>query len=82
MNQLGDVSIWTNEDFVDWLKLVNLQTFLPNLPQSGLHGALISDNSFNVEFLYSALGVTDELKYQNMKKIIEDEIKLLKKSRA
>lgn len=54
--------------------------FLPNLSQSGLHGALINDNSFNVEFLYSCLNVTDEPRYVNIKKILDDEIKLLKKS--
>lgn len=84
MSQFGDVSMWTNENFVDWLKLVNLHEFLPNLAQSGLHGALIvSDHvSFATEFLYSALRVPDEPKYQNMKKILDDEIKLLKKSKT
>lgn len=82
MNQFGDVNLWTNENFIDWLNLVNLQAFLPALGQSGLHGALIADNAFNTDFLYSCLGVTNEQKYQNMKKIIDDEIKLLKKSKT
>jgi len=82
MNQFGDVNLWTNENFIDWLNLVNLQAFLPALGQSGLHGALVADNAFNTDFLYSSLGVTNEQKYQNMKKIIDDEIKLLKKSKT
>ncbi len=45
-----------------------------------MHGALVADSSFNIDSLYDALRV-DELKHQNIKKILEDEIKLLKKSK-
>jgi hypothetical protein len=80
-NRTGDVSLWVNDNFANWLKLVNLHEFLPNLSQSGLHGALVADSSFNTEFLFNALCVGDEQKYQNMRKILEDEIKLLRKTK-
>ena len=83
LNQFGDVSMWTNKNFADWLKLVNLQAFLPNLAQSGLHGGIVADNSFTADFLFLVLAVpVDEAKYQNMRKILDDEIKLLKKSKT
>ena len=80
-NHPTDTSLWKNEDIPDWLKLVNLQAFTKNLPESGLHGSLIHDNIFTVDFLYTSLQVTDEPRYQNMKKILEDEIKLLRNPR-
>ena len=52
------------------------------MPESGIHGALVVDNSFNVDFLYNSLKVGDETRYFNMKKILEDEIKLLKKTKT
>jgi hypothetical protein len=80
-NRPVDVNLWTNKNFAEWLKLVNLQSFTQNLCESGIHGALVVDNLFNVDFLYNSLKVTDEPKYLNMKKILEDEIKLLKKTK-
>lgn len=79
--QPSEIHLWTNEHFDDWLKLVNLQAFARNLTESGIHGALVQEPFFNVDFLYSALKVTDEPRYHNMKKILEDEIRLLKKSK-
>ena len=80
LNDINDTHLWTNEDFVEWLKTVNLQTFLKKLNESGLHGALVVDNQFDVDFLYDSLGVSEiEPRYINMKKIIEDEIRLLRK---
>jgi hypothetical protein len=59
------------------------KNYSANLSESGLHGALVADISFNVDFLYSCLGVnTDETRYHNMKKILEDEIKLLRKTKG
>ena len=56
--------------------------FSKNLPESGVHGALIQDNTFSVDFLYNALKVAEEPRYTNMKKILEDEIRLLKKPKG
>lgn len=78
----NDTSLWANDHFNDWLKLVNLQAFAKNLPESGIHGALVHDSIFTVDFLYHSLKVTDEPRYFNMKKILEDEIKLLRKPRS
>lgn len=52
------------------------------MPESGIHGALVVDNIFNVDFLYNSLKVSEETRYFNMKKILEDEIKLLKKTKT
>lgn len=51
------------------------------LPQSGLHGGLVVDSSFNVELLLSLLDIkSDQFSNEfNHKKILEDEIKILKK---
>lgn len=76
-----ELSLWINENFIEWLKLVNLQNFSANLSESGIHGALVIDSAFNVDILYMCLGVnSEETRYHNMKKILEDEIKLLKKT--
>ncbi len=80
-NRPAEVALWTNDNFCEWLKLVNLQSFTQNLAESGIHGALVVDSLFNVDYLYNSLKVTDEPKYFNMKKILEDEIKLLKKTK-
>ena len=64
------------------MKLVNLQSFVNKLDESGIHGALVADSLFNVEFLYACLSVPEEARYLNMKKIIEDEIKLLRKPKS
>jgi hypothetical protein len=61
-------------------KNLYFKSYADNLKESGLHGALVADSSFNIDSLYDALRV-DELKHQNIKKILEDEIKLLKKSK-
>ena len=85
-NRQLDAQLWTNETFADWLKLVNLQKYLPNLSQSGLHGALVVDNGFNVEFLFNILDIKTDLdvySHENsIRKILEDEIKLLKKVKS
>ena len=74
------VHLWTNEHFVEWLKLVNLQSFTKKLNESGLHGAVVFDSQFSVDYLYDSLGVSEsETRYSNMKKILEDEIRLLRK---
>ena len=79
-NQM-EIQYWKNENFVEWLELVNLQSSLDVLNESGLHGALVADSCFNVDFLYNLLGVSEESsRYANMKKILEDEIKLLRKT--
>ena len=79
-NEINDTHLWTNENFAEWLKLINLQSFLKKLNESGLHGALLMDSQFDVDFLYESLGVSEiEPRYINMKKIIEDEIKLLRR---
>ena len=79
-NEPIEVHLWTNENFIEWLKLVNLQAFTKKLKESGLHGGLIFDSQFNADFLYDSLGVSEtETRYSNMKKILEDEIRLLRK---
>lgn len=80
-NQTMDICLWTNGDFIDWLKLVNLQEHVDKLPESGIHGALVADNSFNTECLFQCLDIHDESKYSHMRKILDDEIKLLKKTK-
>ena len=80
-NQTMDICLWANRDFIDWLKLVNLQEHVDKLPESGIHGALVADSSFNTECLFQCLQVQDESKYSNMRKILDDEIKLLKKTK-
>ena len=79
-NEVIDTHLWTNDNFAGWLKMVNLESFLKKLSESGLHGALLIDNQFDVDFIYDCLGVSEiEPRYINMKKIIEDEIKLLRR---
>jgi hypothetical protein len=73
-----DAHLWINEDFADWLRLVNLQKYIVNLSQSGLHGALLVDNVFNLDFMLNILEVKTDDVHEN-KKILDDEIKLLKK---
>ncbi|RNA03807.1 kazrin-like isoform X4 [Brachionus plicatilis] len=80
-NQTLDICLWTNENFIDWLKLVNLHEHVDKLPESGMHGALVADSSFNTECLFHCLQVQDESKYANIRKILDDEIKLLKKTK-
>lgn len=80
-NQPLDICLWTNENFIDWLKLVNLHEHIEKLPESGIHGALVADSSFNTECLFHCLQVQDENKYNNIRKILDDEIKLLKKTK-
>ena len=78
-----ELSLWTNESFGDWLRLVNLQAFAGNLSQSGLHGPFVGHDAFNVDMLYACLSVpVDEAKYTNMKKIIDGEIRLLRRTAA
>ncbi len=57
------------------------KSYEDNLYESGLHGALILDNSFNVDYVYEALRI-DESRSQTNRKHIEDEIKTLKKSKT
>ena len=52
-----------------------------NLSESGLHGGLILDNSFNADYVNEALRI-DETKVQANRKFIEEEIKALKKSKT
>lgn len=81
-HDINDAHLWTNDQFADWLKTVNLQLFIKKLSESGLHGGLClleATTHFNVDFLYESLGVSEiEPKYLNMKKIIDDEIQLLR----
>lgn len=101
-SETKDISLWSNDSFHDWLKLVSLEvkitcfnknkfrvkinlvsvlkSYADNLSESGLHGAFVADSSFNIDALYEALRV-DEIKHHHIRKIIEDEIKLLKKSK-
>ena len=58
------------------------KAFTNNLDESGIHGALAVESMFNVDYLYSSLKVPDEARYFNMKKILEDEIRLLKKTKT
>ena len=79
-----DIQICTNEYFSDWLKLVNLQKYLPYLSQSGLHGALVMDSAFNVDFLFHCLDIKNDefIQENNMRKILDEEIKILKKTKT
>lgn len=54
---------------------------MSKLTESGLHGALVADSTFSIDHLYNCLGVEEESRHQNMKRILEDEIKLLKKTK-
>ncbi|CAF0806729.1 unnamed protein product [Brachionus calyciflorus] len=81
-NQILDICLWTNDNFIEWLKLVNLNEYVCKLSESGLHGALVVENSFNTDSLFHCLGIEDEAKYHNIKKILDDEIKLLKKTKS
>ncbi len=57
------------------------QVYEDNLSESGLHGGLILDNSFNADYVNEALRI-DETKVQANRKFIEEEIKALKKSKT
>jgi hypothetical protein len=76
-----DITLWTNEHFVEWLQMVNLKQYGDALCESGIHGALLSQSdTFTVDMLYQCLGANgDEQRLQMMKKILEDELKLLRK---
>lgn len=53
---------------------------MDNLNESGIHGALVNDHAFNVDYLYEALRI-DEARHQSLKKILDEEVKHLKKSK-
>jgi hypothetical protein len=82
-HDINDAHLWTNDQFVDWLKTVNLQVFIKKVNDSGLHGGLClpaGDVHFNVDFLYECLAVSEiEPKYLNMKQSIDDQIQLLRR---
>ncbi len=102
------VTYWTNENFVNWIKLMNLEVnrneeisfkltmfsnsflslfcffkpFLKHLNESGLHGAFVMDSSFTVDTLYQCLKVPDDAHFIQLKKIVDDELKMLKKGKS
>jgi hypothetical protein len=100
------VTYWTNENFVNWIKLMNLEVsrngttllaalflnshsvscsfkpFLKHLNESGLHGAFVMDNAFTVDTLYQCLKVPDDARFTQAKKIVDDELRLLKKGKS
>jgi hypothetical protein len=76
-----DITLWTNEHLVEWLQMVNLKQYSDTMCESGIHGALLANaDTFTVDILYQCLGANgDEQRLQMMKKILEDELKLLRK---
>lgn len=54
----ADVLLWTNGRVTEWLRLVDLAEYAPNLRGSGVHGALmILDPRFTAESLAALLSI-------------------------
>lgn len=64
------------------LGLLFFKPFLKHLNESGLHGAFVMDNSFTVDTLYQCLKVSDDVRFTQAKKIVDDELRLLKKGKS
>ncbi|KAK6620463.1 hypothetical protein RUM44_006864 [Polyplax serrata] len=54
----ADVALWTNHRVMEWLRVVDLAEYAPNLRGSGVHGALmVYETKFTAELLASLLNI-------------------------
>ncbi|XP_018899343.2 uncharacterized protein Liprin-beta isoform X2 [Bemisia tabaci] len=54
----SQVALWTNHRVMEWLRIVDLAEYAPNLRGSGVHGGLIMfEPRFNAELLASLLSI-------------------------
>ncbi|XP_046731215.1 liprin-alpha-4 isoform X1 [Silurus meridionalis] len=61
-HELKDALVWTNEHVMNWVQTIGLKEFSNNLPESGVHGALIAlDETFD----FSSLALILQIPMQN-----------------
>ena len=60
-NNPEEVSLWTNNRVMEWLKSANLSEYAPNLRGSGVHGALmVYEPMFNAELFAALLSIPSQ----------------------
>lgn len=56
-----EVSLWTNNRVMEWLKSANLSEYAPNLRGSGVHGSLmVHEPLFNADLFASLLSISPQ----------------------
>lgn len=56
-----EVSLWTNNRVMEWLKSANLSEYAPNLRGSGVHGSLmVHEPLFNADLLAALLSIPSQ----------------------
>nr|CAD7431550.1 unnamed protein product [Timema monikensis] len=56
--QASDVALWTNHRVMEWLRVVDLAEYAPNLRGSGVHGGLmVHEPRFTADLLASLLSI-------------------------